>query len=179
MRRGIWLVLALTIFGCQGSPIARRPADEQMFGPQSMRLHPTFTEIKDWTGDNKPDGIEAVVELQDQFGDTTRAIGKVIFELYGYRHSAPDPKGERVGGPWVGSLLTREEQIANWNSAIRGYSFQLAQPDLSRERNYVLTAEFDLGTRRLFDQVVIEGKNPDKKTFGRHSVRAPEQAPSH
>ncbi len=179
MRRGIWLVLALTAWGCQGNSIGRSASDDEMFGPQSMRLHPTFTEIKDWTGDNKPDGIEAVIELQDQFGDTTRATGKVIFELYAYRYSAPDPKGERVGGPWVGSLLTRDEQIANWNSAIRGYSFELAQPNLSRERNYVLTAEFDLGGHRLFDQVVIEGNDPEKKSFGRHNVHAPEQTPSH
>jgi hypothetical protein len=182
MRRAIWALAVVVICGCQTHDLlSRSPADDEMFGPVSMRLHPTFTEVKDWTGDNKPDGIEAVVELQDQFGDTTRATGKVVFELYGYRFAAPDPKGERVGGPWIGALLTTDDQIARWNTAIRGYSFQLADPTISKDRSYVLTAEFDLGARgRLFDQVVIEGQNEKgKRAIGRRAVHAPEQTPSH
>jgi hypothetical protein len=162
--------------GCQTHTnlLARTPADEEMFGPVSMRLHPTFTEIKDWTGDNKPDGIEAVVELDDQFGDPTRATGKVVFELYGYRFAAPDPKGMRLAGPWLGSLLTKDDQVAHWSSAIRGYSFQLVDPTVSKGRSYVLTAEFDLGSRgRLFDQVVIEGTGIDRR-----AVHASPQDPS-
>ena len=169
----------LAAWGCQNPIIGRTATDEEMFGPQTMRLQPTFTEVKDWTGDKNPDGIEAVIELQDQFGDPARATGRMIFELYTYRFAAPDPKGERVGGPWVGSLMTKDEQVAQWNSAIRGYSFQLAQPKLSLDKNYVLTAEFELGQRRLFDQVVIEGRNAENKPFGRHSLKADEQQPSH
>jgi hypothetical protein len=179
MRRGIWVLLVLAACGCQNPIIGRTASDEEMFGPQTLRLQPTFTEVKDWTSDKKPDGIEAVIELQDQFGDPARATGTVVFELYSYRFAAPDPKGERVGGPWVGSLVTKDEQVAQWNSAIRGYSFQLADPNLSLDKNYVLTAEFDLGKRRLFDQVVIEGRNADNKPYGRHSVKADDQPPSH
>ena len=181
MRQAIWAIVIVALGGCQTHDLLHRSRpDETMFGPVSMRLHPTFTEVKDWTGDKKPDGIEAVVELQDQFGDPTRATGRVIFELYGYRFAAPDPKGIRVAGPWIGSLAGKDDQIAHWNSAIRGYSFQLAFPTVSKDRNYVLTAEFDLGDRgRLFDQVVIEGNNQNGKGAGRRPVHAPVQDPSH
>jgi hypothetical protein len=179
MRQMLWILLALTVCGCEAVPIGRTASDEVMFGPQTMRLQPTFTQIKDWNGDKIPDGIDAIVELQDQFGDTTRATGRVIFELYGYRYAAPDPRGERIGGPWIGSLQTKEDQVAHWSSAIRGYSFQLAQLLLSRDRTYVLTAEFDLGTRRLFDQVVIQGKDFASKRHGQINVHAPPQAPTH
>jgi hypothetical protein len=179
MRRGMCALLFLIAMGCQNQMIGRTASDEEMFGPQTMRLQPTFTEVKDWTGDKKPDGIEAVVELEDQFGDPTRATGTVVFELYSYRFAAPDPKGERVAGPWIGSLLTKDEQVAQWNSAIRGYSFQLVDPTISGDKNYVLTAEFELGKRRLFDQIVMEGKNAETKSYGRHTVKADDQPPSH
>jgi hypothetical protein len=179
MRRGICAFLFLIAMGCQNQMIGRTDSDEEMFGPQTMRLQTTFTEVKDWTGDKKPDGIEAVIELEDQFGDPTRATGTVVFGLYNYRFAAPDPKGDRVAGPWVGSLLTKDQQVAQWDSAIRGYSFQLADPAISEEKNYVLTAEFELGKRRLFDQVVIEGKNAETKRYGRRNVQANDQQPSH
>jgi hypothetical protein len=150
-----------------------------MFGPQTMKVQPTFTKLKDWTGDKVPDGIDATVELQDQFGDTTRATGRVIFELYVYRFDAPDPRGLRIGGPWIGSLETKDDQVAHWSSAIRGYTFELEQPRLTRERTYVLTAEFDLGARHLFDQIIIQGADFEGKRHGSLTVHAPVQAPSH
>ena len=74
MRKLLPLFLLIaSVAGCQGgdAPFMRSEADAQLFGPVSMRLHPIFTQIKDWTGDGRPDGIEALIELQDQFGDGT------------------------------------------------------------------------------------------------------------
>ena len=53
--------------------------DAALFGPSAMRIHPIFTRLSDWTGDGVPDGIEALIELQDQFGDPTKASGTIIF----------------------------------------------------------------------------------------------------
>ena len=55
-----------------------------MFAPVAMRVHPIFTDVKDWTGDGRADGIEALVEFEDQFGDPTKASGekgKQIWDL--------------------------------------------------------------------------------------------------
>src|SRR6266550_8310566 len=96
------IILIIASSGCQGdTPFARSDADKQLFGPVAMRLHPIFTQVKDWTGDNKPDGIEALVELQDQFGDPTKASGRLVFELFEYRPGFPDPRGKRVVNPWI------------------------------------------------------------------------------
>ena len=78
-----------------------------MFGPQSMRIHPSFTRTKDWTGDGRADGIEAVVELQDDFGEPTRATGRVMFDVYEYRQYHPDPRGKRTGAVPRGILWQR------------------------------------------------------------------------
>ena len=65
-----------------------------------MRLHPIFTTLKDWTGDNKPDGVEAFVELQDQFGDPTKASGKIIFALYDFKKFDPERRGPLLA-EWI------------------------------------------------------------------------------
>src|SRR5262245_13357907 len=97
-NRIIAVTLALLLLAsCQSStPYPRTQNDAALFGPSNMRVHPIFTQVKDWTGDDKPDGIEALIELQDQFGDPTKASGRVLFELFNYRPYDPDPRGDRV-----------------------------------------------------------------------------------
>jgi hypothetical protein len=152
------LLLVMVGGGCESSTAVPRTADEQqMFGPSAMRIHPIFTRVKDWTGDGKSDGIEALVEFQDAFGDPTKATGKVIFELFDYRPDEPDAKGNRVVNPWIGSLEGPAEQQERWNRTSRTYSFQLAYDAISSNRPYVLTATFELSTGgRFFDRVILE-----------------------
>lgn len=152
--------LAALTAGCESSnkPYPRDANEQAMFGPATMRLHPTFTQIKDWTGDGKPDGVEALVELQDQFGEPTRAAGRVIFELFDYRAYTPDPRGPRATNPWVTTITTKEEQEARWNRALRAYTFELQFPQIAKNRTYVLTASFEHNGGRLFDQLILEPK---------------------
>jgi hypothetical protein len=155
------VALLALVDGCGSSPappVPRSSADAALFAPVSMRVHPIFTQVKDWTGDNRPDGVEALLEFQDQFGDPTKAAGTAVFELYNYRRGDVDPRGERVCNPWVGSLQTLDEQQARWNRTSRTYFFQLEYPGIRSDRNYVLTATFDTGGTRFFDQIVIQGE---------------------
>src|SRR5689334_4269008 len=128
--RGMLALVCLLAIGCARdvAPVPRMPSDAVMFGPVSMRIHPIFTQLKDWTGDNHPDGIEALLEFQDQFGDPTKATGEVIFELYSFRPYHEDPRGDRIVNPWIGSLTTLADQQARWNRTSRTYTFQLAFP---------------------------------------------------
>jgi hypothetical protein len=86
----------IAICGCssQPSPDPRTAEENQLFGPVSMKLD-TFSKVKDWNEDNVPDGIEALIEFDDRFGDRIKAAGTVIFELYDYRPYWPDPRGHR------------------------------------------------------------------------------------
>jgi hypothetical protein len=170
MRAAGWMVgVVVSVVGCCGIAmlsVACQPAsrlterenvgDAPLFAPTDLRIHP-FTSVKDWTGDNKPDGVEVLLELQDRFRDPTKATGTVLFELYEYRRNHPDPRGERLAA-WRGSLQTLEEQRTRWNRISRTYSFQLAYPAIRTERSYVLQVWFDQGGRRLMNQVVLEGQ---------------------
>jgi hypothetical protein len=136
-----------------------------MFTPTAMRLHPTFTRVKNWTtGDQeKPDGIEAELEFTDQFGDTVKAEGTVSFEIFDYRTGAADVRGEPLAQPFVGSLLTPEEQRARWNNPTRTYSFRLADHDLKPNHTYVLTATFDpKAGGRSFARIILQPAEPSR-----------------
>lgn len=130
-----------------------------MFGPTAMRIHPIFTQVKDWNGDGKPDGIEVLIEFQDQFDDPTKATGRVIFELFEYRKDSPDPRGKRLANPWIGSLVTLADQRERWNRTSRTYSFQLTFDQIRPDQDYVLSAIFELsGGGRFFDRIVIQAQ---------------------
>lgn len=173
------LALAASATGCQEpiqgtDPITARPQprDEAAFGPTAMRLHPVFTRLKDWNGDDVPDGVEAMVEFQDAFGDPTKASGRIIFELYEFRAAQPDPRGPRVANPWVGSLATLADQRDRWNRASRTYTFPLALARIDAGRTYVVTAQFDDATssRRFFDRLILEGRHDDGRDRGGESL---------
>lgn len=158
MQCRLLAVLALlALVGCESSkPYARGPTDATLFGPSAMRIHPIFTQVKDWTSDEKPDGIEALIELQDQFGDPTKASGRVVFELFEYRAYDPDPRGQRLANPWIGALDTLDAQRDRWNRTSRTYSFQLALASIDPSKTSVLTATFELSNGgRFFDRVIL------------------------
>jgi hypothetical protein len=157
------LFVALLIgLGCQPTKTyPRSQTDAAMFGPASMRIHPIFTQIKDWTNDGKADGIEALIELQDQFGDPTKASGTVVFELFDFAPTDPDGRGPRLVNPWIGDLNSIDAQRDRWNRTSRTYSFQLAYPAVRDDHSYVLTASFEVsGGGRFFDRMVLEAKEP-------------------
>ena len=157
--------------GCAASgPLPEHtPRDGSLFGPTRMRVHPIFTQVKDWTGDGQPDGVEALLEFNDRFDDPTKASGSAVFELFEYRPYNPDPRGERVTSPWIGSLVTVDEQRARWNSTLTSYSFRLPFDGVRAGRNYVLSAAFDRSETegepsRFFDRIIIEAQRQEPTT---------------
>ncbi|HYE20488.1 MAG TPA: hypothetical protein VEA69_18720 [Tepidisphaeraceae bacterium] len=159
------IALVVCVAGCQPAPREDRAgADAALFGPADIRLHP-FTAVKDFDGDAKSDGVEALIELQDRFRDPTKSTGTVIFELYDFQQARPDARGQRLAY-WRAPLLTLEEQRARWNRISRTYSFQLEYPGISTNKSYVLQAWFEHSGKRLTSQVVLERQDPDKGDAG-------------
>jgi hypothetical protein len=160
------LMFGSMVCGCHEDPppVTANSTDATLFGPKTMRLHPIFTQVKDWTGDNIPDGIEALVELQDQFGDPSKASGHIIIDLYDYKKYDPQRKGLWLA-EWQADLSTLAAQRDYWNRTSRTYGFQLAFPQITLDKNYVLTAEFqESNGQRLFDQLVVEAQiKPEKR----------------
>ena len=185
MTRFFFFAAVLVLAAGCANPHPRSGLDQQMFGPASIRLHPTFTQVRNWTGGTKPDGVEATLEIDDQFGEPTRATGRVMFELYNYAAEYTDTvRGRRIGGPWIAELNTRDQQQEHWNSALRSYTFQLHLPEVTKDRYYVLTAQFDLNGQaatsepasptsrpagRLFSQLIIPPETEGKQRVHYHA----------
>jgi hypothetical protein len=161
MKRWIAVgLIATALAGCSSEPkpTTRTPANPHIFDATSMRIHPVFTKVADFDGDNLPDGVEAVLQFQDQFGDPTKAVGRVTFELFVYRPYNPDPRGPRVCPPFEGRLDSMQDQRARWNNATGAYIFQLQVPGVKITTDYTLTATFEpLTGGRFTDTDVIEG----------------------
>jgi hypothetical protein len=175
-------LLLAVIAGCSSTIVSTPPEasalpteDRDLFSPVSVRLHPIFTQVKSWTGKSAADGIEAVLEFQDRFGDTTKASGTVLFELYSYRSGFPDHRGGHAAQPWVASLDSVDSQKLHWRSEIGAYDFLLALPTVSTSTDYVLTAMFEPpGGRRLFAETIIIGQKKTAHPTTRPALDLPE-----
>jgi hypothetical protein len=173
-RAILYLLSSILFLPSCGQPLLdlESSPDTTFFGATAMRIHPIFSQIKDWTNDGKVDGIEVLVEFQDQFGDPAKAAGTLMFELYDYREANPDPRGPRLANPWIGSIATLEDQRSRWNRTSRTYTFQLAFPQVSQAKTYVLTAMFRSTTGgRFFDRIILEGEEEDFAPTTRPTTR--------
>lgn len=142
--------------GTSGTSSGGTSAAREMFDPVELRVHKVFTKVSDWNGDGKPDGIEVLAELHDRFGDTTKAAGSFVFELFAYQPNSADPRGPRLANAFVGPIDTVETQRLRWSNTSRCYAFRLEFADASDKRNYVLAATFTpVGGKRLFDQLIL------------------------
>jgi hypothetical protein len=170
---------ALLVIGlCAGCHNGTSAKDEEpptrLFAPAEMRIHPIFTQVRDWTGDGVPDGIEVLIEFRDGFGDLTKAAGIALFELYDYRPHHSDPRGRRVANPWVGSLRTAAEQRQHWSGIPRTYTFRLEYEQVRSNRSYVLAASFDpVDGERFFHEIVLEARQPQEEAPHGPSATAP------
>ena len=162
---GASLFMLIALGGCasSGSPQPRTAEENQLFGPASMKLD-NFSKVRDWNNDSVPDGIEALIEFDDQFGDRTKAAGTVIFELYDYRPYWPDPRGPRLANPWTASLTTYDEQKAHWETASGAYMFRLAFDQAQWNHDYVLSATFQsVAGTRFFSRIVLQRQKPENR----------------
>ena len=182
---GLVVLVATLLAGCaRDVPPTSDAAEDQLFIAREAKLHPVFTKVADFNADGRVDGIDALVELHDQFGDTTKGAGTFTFELFGYKAGQPDPRGERLSDPWQVPVITEAEQRERWSRASRCYTFRLEAPQVSRAKSYVLALTYAPadGNPRSFDRIVLAGvenapaspNNPSVDTSGGASAPGPQ-----
>jgi hypothetical protein len=158
MRR-ILPIAVLLVAGCADTGDMPAGPREDLFAARAVKIHPVFTRITDWTGDGKLDGIDALVELRDQFGDTTKGAGTFTFELFEVRQDRPDGKGRRVSDPWHAEVITPDQQRARWSKTSRCYTFRLQSSEASKGSHMLAVTYAPAGGGpRSFDQVVLTAR---------------------
>ncbi len=166
---GRWLCLLMACgvlaawTGCDRGEITEvgeGPTAEEIasfYSPTGIEILP-FTKIRSFDDDIIPDGLGVSMKTLDRAGDSVKAYGTFIFELYSFRRASADHRGELLQ-TWRQSIHSPEEQMQFWERVTTTYEFQLSwegEP-LQPEQRYVLSASFQApGGRRLFDQYEFE-----------------------
>jgi len=144
------LVLA-GLAGCDGGA-ATGPTPAPLL-PKSVRLH-SFTGTRTFAAGRGVSGIEARVELRNQFDDATMALGTFRFSLYRYQPHQTDPRGKRLDC-WSVDLTDPQTNRKYWDSISRTYKVPLAwDKPIPVGTKFVLEVAFSAPEGpRLFDQI--------------------------
>ncbi len=127
------------------------PSPINMLLPKSIHIHPLTGGSRVFEGGLR--GLEVQLAAKDSFGNTTKAFGDFVFELYDYRPNSPDPKGPRIA-VWEESTLDPKLNSRFWDETRRMYEFRL-QWDYTPTpgRKFVVTVRFSSPfSERLFAQ---------------------------
>ncbi len=153
----------LAIAGCERgevTEVAEGPSMEELvffYSPVELKILP-FTKPKSFDDDALPDGLGVSLRTFDADGDTVKAYGTFVFELYAYRPASADHRGELLR-QWTQSVTDPKSQKQFWERVTTTYEFQLSwegEP-LRPEQRYIITATFQApGAKRLFDDYEFE-----------------------
>jgi len=147
------LVVLITLVGVVGcsKPIGQNymPTERErrqmlsLMLPKSVHIWPG-TKIASFDDDEIPDGILAVVQPEDQFGDPIKAAGLFYFELWTYQQASAERKGRRLAF-WSHVIDSAERLELHWTPA-QMYEFQLGwtggAEGIAPDKSYLLTVTY-------------------------------------
>ena len=113
----------------------------ELFTPIAIRLHPLSRIVSPATapgGDaaNRPAStLEAHVEFDDQFADTTKGVGTLTLQLFD--PAEPAGKNGKLLQTWSFSLQSPRDHQQYWDRTTRTYLFKLPLPDLPANRDHL------------------------------------------
>lgn len=120
--------------------------------PREIRIHPfTGTRTFDEAGGIR--GVDVRIEAVDAYGDTTKAFGNFRFELFTYRPTSENNRGQLLA-TWDVSLMDAQANLLHWDKITRTYKFKLQwdQPIPVGQRFVLVAVLASPYTERLFAQ---------------------------
>ncbi len=169
------ILLFLALAACQPPQSSPRlgGAGMDMFTPVKMRVHPLSRIVFPTTASTTPatspatsanppgPGLEARVELTDQFGDPAKGAGSLMLQLFD--ESTP-AFGRRPIQTWSLSISSPAENRDHWDRTTRTYLFRLPlsaefpRPGTGHDR-FLLNAVFTLTNgHSLSDQLELQNR---------------------
>ena len=127
------------------------------YSPKDIEVLP-FTKPRSFDDDAIPDGLGVSLRMLDAAGDSVKAYGTFMFELYAYKQASAQHRGELVQ-TWTQPVVSPDDQKQFWERVTNMYEFQLSwegQP-FRPDNRYILAASFQAsGAKRLFDEHEFE-----------------------
>lgn len=105
----------------------RMPPAARLLLARQINVLP-MTQVADWNNDGTLDGFEVQVEALDHFGDPTKLVGKLFFELYAFRAAHADRRSLKRAAYWEVNIETVDDLRRFWDRFNRTYHFNLVWP---------------------------------------------------
>ena len=164
MRARLTILLLAAAGGCvpnlgpqPGAVPVPAPINLQL--PARIALHP-FTGTRVFSEAGGITGVDVRIEARDHWDDATKAFGQFRFELYHFRATSADPRGDRVA-VWNVDVLDPQANRRHWNNISKTYQFKLGWNEpIPIGQHFVLEAFFQspFGPRLEDRQVFISGQ---------------------
>ena len=132
------------------------PSPLNLLLPRELHISPLIGLYKTDDGDRY---LEVRVEARDSFDDATKACGTFRFELYAFRKTNTDPKGDLIT-TWDMPVRDAKANLVHWDGLTQKYLFNLGWDNPIPEGTpYVLVAIFSSRfSERISDERVVDGK---------------------
>ena len=117
------------------------PAAAHLLMVKDIDILPQTT-VADWNGDGVPDGFEVQIEALDHFGDPTKLVGRLFFELFDYRSAHADRRSLTRTAFWEVNIETADDCLRFWDRFHRAYHFNLVWskvPEMGRKYIFQVT----------------------------------------
>ena len=133
------------------------------FRPCSVHFKSSFTRIIEPDKiKQQPGKIEVYIELQDQFSDSLKSLGRFRFEVYKYQSGAADSLGARFPDGLLDEIdLSQIAKNQNhWDRTLRNYHFTLKLPDIpASHKKIVLMVTFTNQSGKRFENTLVLNRN--------------------
>jgi len=156
------LLALLPLAGCSRAPVdTSDSATRQQLSllmPAAVNIVAPFTRLRSFDDNDRPDGIELLLQPVNGFGDPVNIAGGVIVELYEYRQASGDNKGAKLK-QWDIALMSERDQRMYWNRTTSMYEFQLQldPSTLPPNHKYVLQVTHNTPLQEhMVDEFVLE-----------------------
>ncbi|HEY4328194.1 MAG TPA: hypothetical protein VGN88_00560, partial [Phycisphaerae bacterium] len=141
--RALFPIVALTfamlvLSSCQPPSPTLSGSGMDIFSPVTIRLHPLSRIVPPSTAPdagNHAGSLEAHIELDDQFSDTTKGVGILMIQLFDPADPAPTTTNGKLLQSWSFSLESPRDHQQYWDRTTRTYLFKLPLPNLPASRD--------------------------------------------
>jgi len=129
--------------------------------PAGVEIQHYLTKPFDFDNDGNADGIEAILEAHDSFGDPVKCVGTFNFELHTMRMASGDKVGRRIGF-WSVKINSDRTLVEYWNRLTRSYRFPLQLSDGPLEPGrYIFSSRLITPTGdKLYDSYEFSHQTP-------------------
>jgi hypothetical protein len=127
-------------------------ASARLIMPVRIKIEPWTTAVS-LSGKGSPDGLEVLLAAYDAFGDETKIVGTLHFELYTRRGASAERRDKRIAF-WPVELNTHDALAHYWDRSVRFHRFTLRLPDgpLKPDRYILAVTLLTPAGERLFDE---------------------------